>query len=232
MIRIRKLVALVLMLCILALAIVPYAVYAQSLKVGSSGSVVSQAQQRMKNWGYYYGSVDGKFGPLTRDAVVRFQQKNGLAVDGIIGQQTAAALGISLSGGSSGGGGSSYTSGGGSTSSSDAYLLGRLVYGEARGEPYRGMVAVAAVVLNRVRDSRFPNTIAGVIYQKGAFSVVADGQINLTPDEPSLRAARDALNGWDPSNGCVYYFNPAKTNNAFIWSRPLVVVIGSHRFCM
>lgn len=228
---IRKLVALLLMVFVLALAIIPYAVYAESLKVGSSGSLVSQAQQRLKNWGYYYGSVDGIYGSKTRQAVIYFQQKNGLVADGIIGEKTAAALGINLSSGGTSSGGN-YSSSSGSSASGDTYLLARLVYGEARGEPYRGMVAVAAVVLNRVSDSRFPNTIAGVIYQKGAFSVVSDGQINLAPDDQSLRAARDAMNGWDPSNGCIYYFNPAKTNNAFIWSRPLVVTIGDHMFCM
>ena len=120
-----------------------------------------------------------------------------------------------------------------STSDSDIQLLARAINGEARGEPYEGQVAVGAVILNRVRHSSFPNTIAGVIYQPGAFTAVADGQINVPIDENSTvyKAARDALNGWDPTNGCIYYFNPDTATNSWIWSRPLVKVIGKHRFC-
>ena len=118
-----------------------------------------------------------------------------------------------------------------STSNSDLNLLARLVYGEARGEPYTGQVAVAAVVLNRVKSSKFPNSIAGVIYQPGAFDVVSDGQINMPPDSTAIKAARDALNGWDPSYGSIYYFNPNTATSAWIWSRPYVVTIGNHRFC-
>ena len=115
----------------------------------------------------------------------------------------------------------------------DLLLLSKLVTGEARGESYEGQVAVGAVILNRVKDSRFPNTISGVIYQPGAFTAVADGQINAPIDESSTvhKAARDAMNGWDPTSGCVYYFNPATATNKWIWSRPLVKTIGKHRFC-
>ena len=126
---------------------------------------------------------------------------------------------------------SSNSSSSGATTSNDLNLLARLVYGEARGEPYSGQVAVAAVVLNRVRSSSFPNSVSGVIYQKGAFDVVSDGQINLTPNDTARKAAQDALNGWDPSYGAVYYFNPSTATNKWIWSRPMTVTIGRHRFC-
>lgn len=192
---------------------------------GSSGSKVTEVQRKLKQWGYYDGSVDGVYGSKTYSAVRKFQSRNGLKVDGVIGNQTAAALGITLKPR-----GSSYTSSRGNTSSGDVYTLARGVYSEARGEPYEGQVAVAAVILNRVESPSFPNTIAGVIYQPGAFTAVSDGQINLAPDETSIRAARDAMNGWDPSYGCIYYYNPAKTTNAWIWSRPVHIVIGKHRF--
>ena len=118
-------------------------------------------------------------------------------------------------------------------SSSDVQLLARAINGEARGEPYEGQVAIGAVILNRVKDSRFPNTIAGVIYQSGAFTAVADGQINQAMEDEAtvMKAARDAMNGWDPTGGAVYYFNPATATNKWIWSRPLIKTIGKHRFC-
>lgn len=191
-------------------------------KYGSRGNEVIQIQTKLKRWGYYNGNVDGIYGSQTLAAVKYFQRKNGLVVDGIAGKRTLEAMGIFSS--SSGGSTSS-------SSSNDLNLLSRLVYGEARGEPYTGQVAVAAVVLNRVRNSNFPNTIAGVIYQKGAFNVVDDGQINLTPNSTAKKAAQDALNGWDPSYGSIYYFNPATATNKWIWSRPYVTTIGKHRFC-
>jgi N-acetylmuramoyl-L-alanine amidase len=193
---------------------------------GATGDTVRTIQQKLKDWGYYNGNVDGIFGSGTESAVRYFQRSNGLQVDGIVGDATAAALGMTLPGGGGGGGG-----GGQNASNSDLYLLARCIYGEARGEPYRGQVAVGAVILNRTRSSSFPNSISGVIYQPGAFSVVADGQINLAPDQTSLNAARDAMNGWDPTNGCLYYYNPAKTTNKWIWSRPIYTVIGQHNFC-
>lgn len=192
-------------------------------KYGSRGSEVTQIQTKLKRWGYYTGNVDGIFGSLTQRAVRWFQQKNGLQVDGIAGPQTLAAMGITQS--------TSSGSSGSSSNSSDVNLLARLIYGEARGESYTGQVAVGAVVLNRVRSSSFPNTIAGVIYQKGAFDVVADGQINMTPNSTAIKAARDAMNGWDPSYGAIYYFNPNTATNSWIWSRPMTVTIGKHRFC-
>lgn len=190
-------------------------------KYGSRGSEVSTIQDKLKRWGYYTGNVDGIYGSLTVAAVKKFQQKNGLTVDGIAGTQTLTAMGITSS-----------SSGGSSTNnSSNVNLLARVIYGEARGEPYSGQVAVGAVILNRVKSSQFPNTIAGVVYQSGAFDAVADGQVNLNPDSTAKKAAQDALNGWDPSYGAIYYFNPNTATNKWIWSRPLTVTIGKHRFC-
>lgn len=193
------------------------------LKKGSTGAQVRTLQTKLKRWGYYNGSVDGIFGSGTRDAVIKFQRKNGLTPDGVVGAKTAAALGMTLSVSSSSGSG---------YSSSDVYLLAKLVYGEARGEPYTGQVAVAAVVLNRVKSSSFPNTIAGVIYQSGAFTAVSDGQINLEPNSTAYSAARDAMNGWDPTSGCLYYYNPATATSKWIWSRQVRLSIGQHNFCV
>ena len=179
-------------------------------------------QQRLKQWGYYSGSVDGVFGSGTLEAVKRFQKKNGLTADGIVGPKTAAAMGLALQ---SAGAASS------GTTSNDVYLLARVIYGEARGEPYKGQVAIGAVVLNRVRSAQFPNTIAGVIYQRGAFDAVSDGQINLAPDQNALRAARDALNGYDPTGGCLFYYNPKTATSKWMLSRPVLLRIGNHVFC-
>ncbi len=190
-------------------------------KYGSRSDEVKQIQTKLKRWGYYYGNVDGIYGSQTLSAVKWFQSKNGLDVDGIAGPKTLSAMGIFSSN-------SSNTT---TNSNSDLNLLARLVYAEARGEPYTGQVAVASVVLNRVKSSSFPNSVSGVIYQSGAFSVVNDGQINLTPNETAKKAAQDAINGWDPSYGAIYYFNPNTATSAWIWSRPVTVVIGNHRFC-
>lgn len=191
-------------------------------RYGSTGSEVTQIQTKLKRWGYYNGNIDGIYGSQTVEAVKYFQRKNNLVVDGIAGKNTLEAMGIFNS---------SSSSGSSSSNSSDLNLLARVIYGEARGEPYTGQVAVGAVVLNRVRSSSFPNTISGVVYQSGAFDAVRDGQINLTPNSTAKKAAQDALNGWDPSYGAVYYFNPATATNKWIWSRPMTVTIGNHRFC-
>lgn len=193
------------------------------LKSGSTGAQVRTLQTKLKNWGYYRGAIDGIYGSGTKAAVIKFQKKNGLTADGIVGAKTAAALGMKLSASSS-------TNSG--YASSDVYLLAKLVYGEARGEPYTGQVAVAAVVLNRVKSSKFPNTIAGVIYQSGAFTAVSDGQINLEPNSTAYSAARDAMNGWDPTSGCLYYYNPATATSKWIWSRQVRLSIGRHNFCV
>lgn len=220
--RLALTLAFALALCML----VQNAAYAaSSLRVGSSGEEVTTLQTKLKRWGYYTGSIDGKFGTQTKRAVVYFQQKNGLVADGIVGPATANALGLKLSSASSG-------SGSASSSDGDLYLLARCVYGEARGEPYKGQVAVAAVILNRVKSGEFPNSVSGVIYQSGAFDAVKDGQVNLTPDEAAIKAATDAMNGWDPTNGCLYYYNPATSTNKWMLSLPVTLSIGRHNFCL
>ena len=193
---------------------------AATVKVGSTGAVVKTIQTKLKRWGYYTGAVDGIYGAKTKSAVQYFQRKNGLTADGIVGNATAKAMGITLSGGSTSTGTTTNPS---SISNSDLYLLSCCVYGEARGESYTGKVAVAAVILNRVKSSKFPNSISGVIYQQGAFTCVSDGQINLGTNDECTRAAQDAMNGWDPSGGALYYFNPATATSKWIWSRPQIV---------
>ncbi len=192
---------------------------------GSRGEEVYKIQQRLLSWGYYGGEVDGIYGSATTAAVKKFQQKNGLAVDGIAGEATLAALGLPT------GSTSASASGGASANESNVYLLARAINGEARGEPYTGQVAVGAVIMNRVRHASFPNTIAGVIYQPGAFTAVSDGQIHAEMSESCLRAARDALNGWDPVGGAIYYYNPRTATNQWIRTRPVVMTIGKHVFC-
>lgn len=216
----RRNVLALLVLCGLALCLLP--ARADTLSTGSRGERVALIQQRLKEWGDYSGEVDGIFGRATYEAVVRFQRRNGLSADGIVGAKTAEALGISLTGDVSA---ALYQE-------SELSLLARLVSGEARGEPYIGQVAVAAVVLNRVRSDAFPDTISGVIFQPGAFDAVWDGQFDMTPTASALRAARDALNGWDPTGGCTYYYNPATATSEWIWSRPVQLTIGQHAFAI
>lgn len=194
----------------------------------SNAKDVKLIQTKLKRWGYYSGAVDGIYGSGTKSAVKKFQKKNGLTADGIVGDKTLAAMGITasmLSGGSSASSGGNYTS-------SDTQLLARLIYAEARGESYTGQVAVGAVVLNRVKSASFPNTISGVIYQPYAFTCVSDGQINYSPNATALKAAKDALNGWDPTYGCLYYYNPAIATSSWIFSRKTMVTIGSHVFAL
>ena len=193
-------------------------------KVGSQGSEVKQIQTKLKNLGYYKGSIDSVFGSQTKNAVIKFQRAKGLTPDGVAGTKTLKALGI---GGSSG----NAVGGQGSFSSKDVTLLARVTSAESRGEPYTGQVAVAAVILNRISHPSFPNTLAGVVYQPGAFSCLTDGGINADISDSAYRAARDAINGWDPSGGAIYYYNPAKSTSKWIFSRPVITVIGDHRFC-
>ena len=190
-------------------------------RLGSRGEEVRKIQQRLKNWGYYSGTVDGIYGTQTQNAVKYFQRKNGLTADGIAGKNTLAAMGIA--------GGSSSSSG--KYTSNDVYLLAKVIAAEARGESYTGQVAVGAVVLNRVEHSSFPDSISGVVYQSGAFSCVTDSNWKIEPTDTAKKAAQDAINGWDPSGGAIYYYNPAKTSNKWIRSRPVIVTIGSHVFC-
>ena len=191
---------------------------AATYKQGSTGSVVRQIQQKLNDWGYYKGNVDGIYGSRTVSAVKYFQRKNGLTADGLCGPNTLKALGMS-------------TSPGASTNSNNVNLLARLISAEARGEPYAGQVAVGGVVLNRTEHPSFPSTISGVIYQPGAFTCVTDGQFNQPVENSAYKAARDAINGWDPSGGAIYYFNPNTATSSWIWSRPVIVTIGEHKFC-
>lgn len=190
-------------------------------RLGSSGDEVKSIQRKLSSLGYYKGSVDGVYGNATKSAVTAFQRNCGITADGICGNQTLLYLGL-------GGGGSTNNT---SYSSSDVELLGKVISAEARGESYEGQVAVGAVILNRVKHPSFPDSLSGVVYQRGAFSCVNDSNWYQPVSETSKRAATDALNGWDPSGGAIYYFNPAKTNDAFMHSRPVVKVIGSHKFC-
>ena len=191
---------------------------AATYRVGSTGSEVRTIQTKLKNWGYYDGSVDGIYGSQTAEAVKYFQRSNGLSADGIVGAATRKARGRPSAG----------TSG---SQSASLDLLARVISAEARGEPYSGQVAVGAVILNRVEHPSFPNTVAGVVYQPGAFTCMVDGQIDQPVADSAVRAAREALNGADPSGGAIYYFNPSTATSAWIWSRPLIKVIGNHRFC-
>ncbi len=217
---------IVLAVLLVALIGVQLAQAAIAVGWGDRGDNVIAIQRKLKQWGYYTGAVDGIYGQSTYTSVVAFQRKNGLKADGVVGDSTAAALGIRLSGASQA---SVATSG---FNDSEVRLLARVIHGEARGEPYTGKVAVGAVVLNRVRHASFPNTISGVVYQAGAFDCVADGQINLEPDSESLRAARDAMNGWDPTGGCIYYYNPVTATSDWIWSREIRLAIGKHNFAV
>ncbi len=225
----RSLQALSFLLVLVLLAAALPARAAVVLEVGSRGSNVTKIQKRLIQYGYLDGTADGRYGEDTRDAVILFQKRNGLTADGRVGPDTAAALGVALS--SSAASGAAAASG--SSSSSNQYLLARLIYAEARGESYKGKVAVGAVVLNRVRSSQFPNTLSGVIYQKNAFESVTNGSINNTPDSDCLRAAKEAMNGWDPTGGCLYFYNAATvSSNSWIHSRTVRTVIGRHSFAV
>lgn len=216
----RKLIGALALVFLLNIALISLAQYAQAVtyRQGSTGEQVRIIQSKLKNWGYYDGTVDGIFGSRTAKAVKYFQRKNGLTADGIVGPATLRALGMSTGGGSG-------------SQSASLDLLARVISAEARGEPYSGQVAVGAVILNRVEHPSFPNTIAGVVYQPGAFTCMVDGQFNEPVAESAVRAAQEALNGADPSGGAIYYFNPNTATSAWIWSRPLIKVIGNHRFC-
>ena len=208
------------------------AVETGGVRQGRTGGEVREVQRRLKNWGYYTGAVDGIFGAGTRRAVVAFQQKNGLTADGIVGKATYRALGMNDSYNALDGGGKGQQGGVNGYTSSDLYLMAKAIYAEGRGESYTGQVAIGAVIVNRVKSPQFPNTVAGVIYQKGAFTAVDDGQINLEPNETAYNAARDAMNGWDPTYGCLYYYNPAVATSAWIFELQTVRVIGKHVFAI
>lgn len=221
----KKLTAVLMSLvCLLGIiaAVLPGTTAARAAHIvkGDTTANIKAVQTRLSELGYYTYKIDGLWGWRTTAAVKQFQRDYGLTQDGIVGSWTEKSLKITLSGGSSQS----------SVSSANLDLLARCVYAEARGEPYTGQVAIAAVVLNRVESPSFPNTISGVIYQKGAFTCVSDGQINLTPNQTAYNAARDALNGWDPTNGCLYYYNPATATSKWIWSLKVQLTIGRHSF--
>ena len=207
---------LLLLVTAMVLVLVCGTASAATYRRGSSGSAVVTIQTKLKNWGYYSGTVDGIFGSRTTEAVKYFQRKNGLTADGIVGSATQRALGMTTSS---------------SSSNSNVYLLAKVISAEARGEPYSGQVAVGAVILNRVEHPSFPNSISGVVYEQGAFTCMVDGQINQPIADSAYRAARDALNGVDPTGGAIYYFNPNTATSSWIWSRPRLTTIGRHHFC-
>ena len=187
--------------------------------VGSYGTEVRAIQEKLKERGLYNANVTGYYGEITRNAVLAFQKQQGISQTGTAGPVTLKALGISV---------------GAVPAATEANvdLLARIISAESRGEPYAGQVAVGAVILNRIEHPSFPDTLAGVIYQDGAFTAIVDGQFNEPVAASAYNAARDALNGWDPTGGCIYYYNPKKTSNKFMWSRETVTVIGDHRFCV
>ena len=216
--KVKKKAVLAVFLVILIVMGLVSSAYAMAYRRGSSGEMVKTIQTKLKRWGYYTGNIDGVYGSATEEAVKYFQRKNGLTADGICGAKTLAAMGISASPPASSG------------TNDDLYLLAKMISAEARGEPYIGQVAVGAVILNRVKHPSFPNTIAGVLYQPGAFTALVDGQFSLEPEESAKRAAVDAMNGWDPSGGAIYYYNPEKSTSEWIFTRETIAVIGSHVF--
>ena len=219
----RRLVLSLAVLFAVNIAVITFFQSAQAAvyRQGSTGDAVRTIQTKLKNWGYFSGTIDGIYGPKTEEAVKYFQRKNGLTADGVVGPATLRALGMSTTGGDSPA----------SSQSNSVDLLARVISAEARGEPYSGQVAVGAVILNREEHPYIPNTIARLFYQPGAFTCMVDGQFNEPVADSAYRAARDALNGADPSGGAIYYFNPDTATSAWIWSRPLITVIGKHRFC-
>lgn len=217
--RKRRFICFIIFTLILSLLLGGATVSALS-KMGSRGNEVRNIQTRLKSWGYYKGTVDGIYGTQTKNAVIAFQKKNGLTADGIAGPKTLEKIGLPTTTANSGG-----------YSTAEYNLLARLISAEARGEPYIGQVAVGAVVLNRVEHPSFPSSLSGVIYQNGAFSCLYDGQFDKPVADSAYNAARDALNGMDPSGGAIYYFNPNTATNSWIWSRPYITTIGKHRFC-
>ena len=222
---------MVLIINVLVISMVYFAndVYALS-KIGSQGEEVKSIQNTLTEQGYFSGKVDGIFGEQTKKAVISFQKDNGLTVDGVVGPGTLKAMGIS-SGNQGGDSGANNSEGHGGFGKTDVDLLARVISAESRGEPYEGQVAVGAVIMNRIDHPSFPNSLSGVIYQPGAFSCLNDGGINAAVVESAYKAAREAINGSDPSGGAIYYYNPKKSTNKWILSRPVITTIGAHLFC-
>ncbi|QOR35814.1 spore cortex-lytic enzyme [Clostridium sp. 'deep sea'] len=221
----KKSIIVILIIIMSSVFLADAALGEKNLYWGSKGSDVTELQRKLKNWGYYKGTVDGVYGADTFNAVKFFQRRNGLTEDGIVGPAVFEKLGVSVVSSNQ-----NLANAGSQVTNNDVGLLAKAIYGEARGEPYIGQVAIAAVILNRVESSAFPNTVSGVIFEPLAFTAVSDGQFYMTPDQQSFKAARDALNGWDPTSGCLYYFNPVTATSSWIWTRPHVMTIGKHRF--
>lgn len=219
----KRLASALALLFLVNIAVILFAQSAQAAvyRPGSSGEAVRTIQQKLTNWGYLNDSIDGVYGEKTAQAVKDFQRKNGLTPDGVAGPATLRALGMSTTGSATPA----------SPQQNEVALLAKVISAEARGEPYAGQVAVGAVILNRVEHPSFPGTISGVVYQPGAFTCMDDGQIHQSVADSAYRAAQDAINGADPSGGAIYYFNPSTATSKWIWSRPLITVIGRHRFC-
>ncbi len=230
---IKRIIAFAMVFILAAIVAAPiHAVGERNLYWGNQGEDVRLVQQKLINWGYLSGPADGIYGAKTFAAVQLFQRRNGLPVTGNVDAATFRALGFTPKmGDATAVNKTAATQSSGTVSANDLHLLAKAVYGEARGEPFEGQVAVAAVILNRVRSPLFPNTIAGVIFEPLAFTAVADGQFYLTPNDEAYRAAQLALDGWDPTGGALYYFNPATATSPWIWSRPYITTIGKHRFC-
>ena len=253
---IKKWSSIILAVLILTIPLQTDAFSSQVVERGAFGDDVIELQARLQYIGYYNGAIDGVFGYGTYWALRNFQQDYGLDVDGIAGASTKTALannsqynrewvmeqinkgtrfthygGQSLENQVQQGTKTSQVQLPGKYSEQDLQLMANAVYGEARGEPYEGQVAVAAVILNRLESPDFPNSISGIIFQPRAFTAVADGQIWLEPNERAMQAVLDAMNGWDPSENALYYFNPETATSGWIWSRPQIKQIGDHIFC-
>ncbi len=213
-----KKIILFILTVVLCISLSVFGVFALS-KIGSRSEEVREIQIALKEKGYFNSKIDGIFGTITKKAVENFQRDNGLTVDGIVGVKTLKALGIKENNSFDG------------YSSQDFDLLARIISAEARGEPYIGQVAVGAVVLNRIEHPSFPDTLSGVVYQKGAFSCLDDGQFYKPIADSCYSAARDAINGLDPSGGAIYYYNPVTATNKWIQTRKIITTIGKHRFC-
>lgn len=186
---------------------------------GSQGAEVEAIQRVLSDWGLFNAEITGYYGEKTEEAIIRFQRIKGLAQTGVADKATLQLLGVTI---------------GQIPAATEANvnLLARIISAEGRGEPYIGQVAIGAVIMNRIQHPSFPDTLAGIIYENGAFTAITDGQFNEPVAESAYSAARDALSGWDPTGGCIYYYNPAKTNDSFIKSRTVYKVIGAHYFCV
>ncbi|HLR65091.1 MAG TPA: spore cortex-lytic enzyme [Pseudogracilibacillus sp.] len=203
----------------------------QVIQQGAVGDDVIELQTRLKDIGFYQGKVDGVFGWSTYWSVRNFQYEFGMKVDGLVGADMKEKLRATTTYKQTNQQEETAVNVPSGFSQNDIKLMANAVHGEARGEPYEGQVAVAAVILNRIKDNHFPDSISGVIFEPRAFTAVADGQIWLEPNDTATRAVLDAINGWDPTGNATYYFNPDTATSPWIWTRPQIKRIGKHIFC-